>query len=105
MNARNQFNQGAATMARIRLAYESLRKQMVEPNACTQWELGFAVLKCRGLAAWIDACWSYANPVVSGDAEREASETVVPAGVQGEVVMALAGMVLHTVSIGVTHGE
>jgi len=92
-------------MTRMRAAYESLRKQMVEPGAYTQWELGLAVLKGRGLATWIDTWWSYASPVVSGGADRETPETVVPAGVQGEVVMLLAGMVLHTVSIGVTHGE
>ena len=105
MSARVEFNQGADAVARIRAAYESLRKQMVEPGTYTQWELGLAVMKCRGLAAWIDTWWSYVSPVVSGCADHQVPETVVPAGVQGEVVMLLAGMVLHTVPVGVSHGE
>jgi hypothetical protein len=105
MNASRQFTHGDAAVTRIRAAYESLREQMVEPGPYAQWELGLAVLRCRGLAAWIDACWSQVSPMVGGGPDHEAAETVVPAGVKGEVVMVLASMVLHTVSVTVTYGE
>jgi hypothetical protein len=106
MNARSQFARGDPAVKRIQEAYESLRKQIVEPSSYTQWELGFAILRCRGLVAWIDACWSHASPIVSvSAANHDAADSVVPAGVEGEIVMVLAGMALHTASAEVTYGD
>ncbi len=104
MSSRRQLGQAASAGARIRAAYETLRTQILEPGPYVQRELGMAVLMNRGLAAWIDTWWPLTTPVVS-EGSRTETLTVVPEGVQGEVVMLLTGMVLHTASVEVGYGE
>jgi hypothetical protein len=105
MNARRQVEQGPDALPRIRAAYERLRKQAIDPSPYGQGELGLAVLRRRGLSAWIDAWWTYATPIVAEGADRETTDNILPAGIQGEVVMVLASMVIHTASAEVSYGE
>jgi hypothetical protein len=105
MNARSQVNRGPDELTRIRMAYEKLRIHSIDPSSYAQGELGLALLRYRGLAAWIDAWRTYANPIANEAADRETADNFLSAGLQGEVVMVLASMVSHMASTEVIYGE
>ena len=105
MNARKQVDQGPDALTRIKTAYEKLRKQAIDQSSYTQGELGLAVLKYQGLAAWIDAWCAYASPVVTEGADSKTADDFLPAGLQGDVVMVLSSMVFHAASTEVSYGE
>jgi hypothetical protein len=105
MSARSQGGQDSDALIRVRAAYEKLREQAIDPSACSQQGFGLAVLRCRGLAAWADAWLTYESPVIAEKPDSKISNNLLPSGLQSEVVMALANMILHTASAEASYGN
>jgi len=70
--------------------YEELRRQVL----IRQSGPGVAVLMRRGLWAWMNACSTDTPPPIKGCTQSEA-EAVIPQGLHPEIVLILAGMLLH----------
>jgi hypothetical protein len=78
-------------------AYETLRRQILTPGSVGRGERELALLMRQGLAAWIGA-WRRCGET-TGDASTDrppplVGGTLPPAGLRGEIVTLLTGMVL-----------
>ena len=72
-------------------AYEELRRRFLS----RQYGPGLTILMRRGLREWMNTCWSYLDaPAISVPATLQ-DEAVLPQGVRAELVVILAGMLLH----------
>ena len=73
-------------------AYEELRRRFLS----RQYRPGVAILMRRGLREWMNTCSSYLDvPATSVPAAPPHDETILPQGVRAELVVILAGMLLH----------
>lgn len=72
-------------------AYEELRRQFLS----RQYGPGLVVLMRRGLREWMSACSSYLDAPATSVSVAPDDETILPQGVRAELVVILAGMLLH----------
>jgi hypothetical protein len=70
-------------------AYEELRRRFL---SC-QYGPGLVILMRRGLREWMNTCSSYLDAPVTPVPPHD--ETILPQGVRAELVVILAGMLLH----------
>jgi hypothetical protein len=72
-------------------AYEELRRRFLS----RQYGPGLTILMRHGLREWMNTCSSYLDaPTISVPATLQ-DEAVLPQGVRAELVVILAGMLLH----------
>lgn len=71
--------------------YEELRRQVLSG----QRGPGLAVLQRRGLREWMNACSLCAAPLSTQARLQTEGEAVIPPAQRTEVVLILAGMLLH----------
>ena len=72
-------------------AYEELRRQFLN----RQYGPGLVILMRRGLREWMNTCSSYLDTSASSVPAAPDDETILPQGVRAELVVILAGMLLH----------
>jgi hypothetical protein len=72
-------------------AYEELRRRFIS----RQHGPGVAILMRRGLREWMDTCSSYLDVPATSVPAPPHDETILPQGVRAELVVILAGMLLH----------
>ena len=81
---------------RLVAAYEELRSQAVKR---IRQGPGMAILMARGFRCWMDACGQIlGSPSETGT--EKCLESCSPVGLRGEVVVLLAGILLHRASKG-----
>jgi hypothetical protein len=81
----------------LQSAYEALRRQILTPGSVGHGERELALLMRQGMAVWIGA-WRRCGET-TGDASPDrppplVGGTLLPAGLRGEIVTLLTGMVL-----------
>lgn len=72
-------------------AYEELRRQFLS----RQYGPGLVILMRRGLREWMNTCSSYLDTSASSVPAPPHDEAVLPYEVRAELVVILAGMLLH----------
>jgi hypothetical protein len=72
-------------------AYEELRRQILNGQRGT----GLALFMRRGMREWMNACSLCLAPSPTKEFTAAPDETVLPQGARTEVVLILAGMLLH----------
>lgn len=72
-------------------AYEELRRQFLS----RQYGPGLVIFMRRGLREWMNTCSSYLDTSASSVPAPPHDEAVLPYGVRAELVVILAGMLLH----------
>jgi hypothetical protein len=72
-------------------AYEELRQRFLD----RQHGPGVALLMRSGLREWMNACSSYLEAPATSVPAPPDDEAVLPQGVRAELVVILAGMLLH----------
>jgi hypothetical protein len=83
---------------RLVAAYEELRSQ-----ALGGWQRGpgFALMLTRGFRCWMDACRQLLDTASIRLQAPDRPESLLPTGLRSEVVILLAGMLIHKASKGV----
>ena len=71
--------------------YEELRRQALIGHAGA----GLAVFIRRGMSEWMHACSGWASPLPAEAFAHTEAEPVIPQGLQTEIILILAGMLLH----------
>jgi hypothetical protein len=71
--------------------YEELRRQALIGHGGT----GLAVFIRRGMREWMHACSRPNSPPAAKAYARTEAEPVIPQGLQPEIILILAGMLLH----------
>ena len=80
-------------------AYEQMRMRAMDEALFAHGRWGMALFMSRGFATWMHA-WTQASPARDEDKERSARAPAaneaasLPSHVQGQMVFAMAGMVL-----------
>ena len=72
-------------------AYEELRRQALTGHAGA----GLAAFIRRGMWEWMHACSSWTSPLPAEAFAHPEAEPVIPQGLQTEIILILAGMLLH----------
>lgn len=72
-------------------AYEELRRQFLSQ----QYGPGLVILMRRGLREWMNTCSSYLDTSATSVPAPPHDEAVLPYGVHAELVVIIAGMLLH----------
>jgi hypothetical protein len=72
-------------------AYEELRRRFLS----RQYGPGLVILIRRGLREWMNVCSSYLDTSATSVPAPPHDEAVLPQGVRAELVVILAGMLLH----------
>jgi hypothetical protein len=72
-------------------AYEELRRQILNGQRGT----GLALFMRRGMREWMNACSLCLAPSPTQEFTAAPDQAVLPQGARAEVVLILAGMVLH----------
>ena len=72
-------------------AYEELRRQILNG----QRGPGLALFMRRGMKEWMNACSLYLAPSPTKEFTTAPDQAVLPQGARTEVVLILAGMLLH----------
>ena len=71
--------------------YEELRRQALTGHAGA----GLAVFIRRGMWEWMHACSGWTSPLPAEAFAHTEAEPVIPQGLQTEIILILAGMLLH----------
>ena len=71
--------------------YEQLLRQALTGHAGA----GLAVFIRRGMWEWMHACSGWTSPLPAEAFAHTEAEPVIPQGLQTEIVLILAGMLLH----------
>jgi hypothetical protein len=72
-------------------AYEELRRQLLNG----QCGPGLALFMRRGMREWMNACWLCLAPSPTKEFTAAPDEAVLLQGARTEIVLILAGMLLH----------
>ena len=78
-------------------AYEELRRQLLNG----QRGAGLALFMRRGMREWMNACSLCVGPSPTKEFIAAPDEAVLPQGARTEIVLILAGMLLHGCQEGV----
>lgn len=72
-------------------AYEELRRQFLN----LQRGPGLALFMRRGMREWMNACWLCLAPSPTKELNGAPDQAILPQGARTEMVLILAGMLLH----------
>ena len=70
--------------------YEEMRRQALIGHGT-----GLAVFIRRGMREWMHACSGWTSPLPAEAFAHTEAESVIPQGLQTEIILILAGMLLH----------